>query len=182
MFTYCRDVEDARYPAGMKSRIRGNLDGCLSAVRRDPKDPKHSSHFLLITRQDIKLPFIPVRFVNFWAPNKLYEFVQNLRRQCERKCVERARPPCAVMFRPAKALGLERSVCEGDVRLRMLLEDVDEDSGFKLDEAEVSTEAETPPSVPTTIYSTMSHLIKKKCIPIARTTLELVTEKTAFTK
>mmetsp|Transcript_13190 Transcript_13190/g.34832 ORF Transcript_13190/g.34832 Transcript_13190/m.34832 type:complete len:410 (+) Transcript_13190:2-1231(+) len=97
--TYTRSVEDEAFPAGRDGRVRARLDGCLVVVRRDPKDPENSSQMLMLTRQDIKLPFVPHWFINRFAPAKLTEFVQGLRTACQRKLASRSFPPAEALFR-----------------------------------------------------------------------------------
>lgn len=96
--TYTRSIEHEAYPAGMKNRVRARLDGCMVAVRRDPKDPLNSSQMLMMTRQDIKLPFVPVWFINRWAPSKLADFVNDMRRRAESQRATRTAPPSLALF------------------------------------------------------------------------------------
>lgn len=100
--TYCRSVDHPGYPAGKKGRIRAELCGNVVAFRRDPADPEHSSRMILITRQNFKLPFVPSWVVNLWAPSKLVDFVQRLRRSAKRRRGELRvgmQLPCAALFR-----------------------------------------------------------------------------------
>jgi hypothetical protein len=106
MFTYCRSVDHPGYPAGRMGRIRAHMNGTFTVIRRDPADPERSSRLMIISGQDIKLPFVPSWLVSYFMPSKLVDIMQRLRRAAQRRRAQVAQGaslPCEAFFGGAPA-------------------------------------------------------------------------------
>jgi hypothetical protein len=93
-------------------RIRAHMNGTFTVIRRDPADPEHSSRLMIISGQDIKLPFVPSWLVNYFVPSKMVEIMQRLRRAAKSRQAQIAQGvplPCEAFFRDVTAAGQQKT-------------------------------------------------------------------------
>jgi hypothetical protein len=161
-YTYCRSVDHPAYAEGRKGRIRAHLSGTIAAVRRDEADPEKSSVLTLITRQDFKLPFVPVWFVNLFCPSRLVDFMRRLRGSSKRRlaaiaagaslpCKDLFEAPLPEKLRDADAACRSAKVDSGELTGEpSIISSTEFDTDATVDGERSSTLGHRPPSSPKT--------------------------------